>query len=87
MKFTWFFIEPIAIVAVAPSVAYFWINVLVALILKFVMTKTLGEEKFVRYMRPMTAGVISGHMATLMIGVLIEFATVAWPSFQSLYIP
>ncbi|MCX8171938.1 MAG: hypothetical protein N3E47_08310, partial [Candidatus Bathyarchaeota archaeon] len=59
-KYAWFFINPIMMVAAITEMHWLWLNFIIAAIIKYALTKSLGPAKTIQYMIPIIAGLLIG---------------------------
>ncbi|MEM2314665.1 MAG: DUF6785 family protein [Candidatus Bathyarchaeia archaeon] len=59
-RYAWFFINPIMMVAAVTEMHWLWLNFIIAAIVKYALTKSLGPAKTIQYMIPLIAGFLIG---------------------------
>ena len=79
-KFAWFFINPIMMIAAVSEMHWLWLNIIIAAVIKYVLTKTLGPARTVRYMIPIVAGFLIGAGLPYIISGIFVIVTAALPN-------
>jgi len=87
MKLPWFFIDPYAMTFSQPYLEFIWFPALVALILKVIAVRVMGITRWRTYGFSIASGLAWGWTTTMLLGWLIHFTSVIYPSFQSYFIP
>ena len=59
---------------------WLWLNIIIAAVIKYVLTKTLGPARTVRYMIPIVAGFLIGAGLPYIISGIFVIVTAALPN-------
>ena len=85
-SYLWFINVPAFYVGMQ-VVNYFWFSAILALLLKYLLIKTLGVKKYEEYVLPVIAGVSLSFGFFWGILAVYDLIDVALPIAQKLYIP
>jgi len=86
VPFFWFINVPALHVGMTLA-NYHWLTSLIALVIKFVATRTVGIKRYEEYVTSAAAGWVIGYGAAWLPAMLVNFFTVAIPKMQALWIP
>ena len=86
-RWAWLFLNPIVLAGIFWLTPYYWIDALVALIIKFVGIRVLGAKRFQEYIVPFIAGAVIGFGGMFLIAAIYNFFLVALPKFTATYVP
>jgi len=86
-KFPWFFLNPDCFFGVLIIPDWLWFMCFVALIIKLLLIKILGAERFIRYITPIVSGACIGFGVTFLPAGLYNFFTATLPNFYAHFTP
>ncbi len=86
VPFFWFISVPALYVSMTIA-NYMWLTSLIALVIKFLVIRTIGIKKYEEYATPIVSGWILGFGALWLPAALINMGTVALPKMQTMFQP
>jgi len=86
IPFFWFINVPALYVSMTIA-NYMWLTSLIALVIKFLVIRTIGIKKYEEYAMPIVAGWILGFGALWLPAALINMGTVVFPKMQTMFQP
>ena len=78
LRYTWFFINPVGMMALPH---WWWPTWLIAFVIKYLVLKIGGARLHERYVIPFSAGFCAGYGAFVIVSAFIAFFTLAYPEF------
>jgi len=86
IPFFWFINVPALYVSMTIA-NYMWLTSLIALVIKFLVIRTIGIKRYEEYAMPIVAGWILGFGALWLPAALINMGTVVFPKMQTMFQP
>jgi len=86
-KYSWFFINPVALIPALWVMPYMWFQGILVLIIKLIAVRAVGVVRYEKYVTPAVSGAILGYGAPYLFTGLAQFFMNVLPKIYSLYVP